>query len=69
MEITFSPRAFYPAELKLLKKLVAQNEKMAIEKAKMTQNSQENVKKMLVNIVANPVEKKVIYNDDFTANR
>lgn len=42
---------------------------MAIEKAKMTQNSQENAKKKLVKIATNPVEKKVIYKDDFTANR
>ena len=45
------------------------NEKMAIESAKIKQNSQENVKNKLVKIAANPVEKKVIYNDDFTANR
>ncbi len=36
MEITFSPRAFYPAELKLLKKLVAQNEKMTNRKIKFS---------------------------------
>jgi hypothetical protein len=36
MEITFSPRAFYPPELKLLKKLVAQNEKMANRKIKFS---------------------------------
>lgn len=36
MEITFSPRAFYPAELKLLKKLVTQNEKMANRKIKFS---------------------------------
>ncbi|MDQ8011684.1 MAG: hypothetical protein REI96_04500 [Flavobacterium nitrogenifigens] len=36
MEITFSPRAFYPAELKLLKKLVAQNEKKAKRKIKFS---------------------------------
>ncbi|MBA9073659.1 hypothetical protein GGR22_001785 [Flavobacterium gossypii] len=42
---------------------------MTMHIAKARQNFQEKVKNRLVRIPASPVEKKVMYSDDFTANR